>query len=555
LKQILKNTLAILNQKERQRLGMLMILDICISIADILFLALLLFIIHFYTEPAGAVKAPFSFAWPAGGNPVLPIIVFFLLYSAKNLAGFLIYKAQCRFLCQVASRISQNKLAHYLEGSYTGYIDTDSSVNVRQISHDPSEFAQHVLGGLQQMVTQAVLILLAITAIVFFNAKLFLLLLLLLLPPVIAVFYFIKRKRHAAKDDAKATSEKSLQHLQEALAGYIESNIYKKNDVFLNKYMTYQARFNQYISNQLIMQGIPNRLIEIFALLGMVILVMINSRSGTTGNNALITIGVFMAGAYKIIPGIVKMLSISNQVNTYAFTVHNLARAAAAPPEKPEGATVNAIRSVQFTNVCFSYGDRLLLNRLNLRIDAGDFLGISGHSGKGKTTILHLLLGFLAPDEGEITINDTACTRLQRQQFWQRIAYVKQQPFLLHDTILHNITLNGRPADERQLEEVSRLSGITAAFPEKWDKLVAENGKNISGGQKQRVAIARALYKDADLVILDEPFNELDAASEQALLELFRNLAKAGKTIILITHNKQSLSYCNKILSLDEQPC
>jgi ABC-type multidrug transport system fused ATPase/permease subunit len=557
LKHILKNTLAILTPKERRRLGMLIILDICISIADILFLALLLFIIHFYTEPAGSVKTPFLLSWLSGYNSVLPILVFFLLFSAKNLAGFLSYRAQCRYLCIVASRISEHKLSAYLEGPYTGYINVDSSVNVREISHDPSEFAQHVLGGIQQIITQSVLILLSIIAIVFFNAKLFLLLFVILLPPVFAVFYFVKAKRRSVKNDAKTSSEKSLQHLQEALTGFIESNIYRKNDVFLDRYMTRQKEFNNYISNQLIVQGIPSRMIEIFALLGVVILIMINRWSGTTDSSAVITIGVFMAAAYKIIPGIVKILSIGGQINTYSFTVANLVQDSSLQPPKQETVPVSALRSVRFSNVRFFYGSRLVLDKLDMSLAPGDFLGISGDSGKGKTTILNLLLGFLTPDAGEISMNDTVCDTQQRQQYWQRIAYVKQQPFLLHDTILNNITLDGKPGDEQKLQEAIKQSGLTAlvdSFPEKWNKLIAENGKNISGGQKQRIAIARALYKEADLILLDEPFNELDEASESSLLSLFRDLAQSGKTIVLITHNRQSLSSCTKILSLDGEP-
>ena len=556
MKQILKNTLAVLNQKERQKLGMLIMLDICVSIADIFFLALLLFLIHFYTEPAGAVKIPLPFLWAGNHNSPLPIAVFFLFFSAKNLAGFLAYRAQCRFLCRVASRISEQKLKRYLEGTYSGYINVDSSVNMQEISHDPTEFAQHVLGGIQQIITQTVLILLAIAAIVFFNAKLFLLLFIILLPPVFAVFYFIKLKKHSVRNDAMSSREKSLQHLQEALTGFVESNIYKKNDAFLHRYITRQKEFNNYIANHLIVQGIPNRLIEVFALLGMVVLIMINNWAGA-GNNAIITIGVFMAAAYKIIPGIVKILSVNGQINTYAFTVHNLAHTLPAPVKKPETAPAREISSIRFRNIRFLYDNRPVLDNLNLHITSGDFLGISGPSGKGKTTILNLLLGFLTPDAGDIIINETVSNETERQQYWQRIAYVKQQPFLVHDTILHNITLNGTPSNEQKLQEVIRLSGLTQlvdAFPEKWNKVIAENGKNISGGQKQRIAIARALYKEADLIILDEPFNELDEASEHALLCLFRDLAKSGKTIILITHHKNSLSFCNKILSLDEKP-
>src|SRR5688572_11067981 len=110
--------------------------------------------------------------------------------------------------------------------------------------------------------------------------------------------------------------------------------------------------------------------------------------------------------------------------------------------------------------------------------------------------------------------------------------------------------------DKERLESALKISGLCDfinQFPDGLDKMIMENGKNISGGQQQRIAIARALYKNADLLLLDEPFNELDEASEISLLEHFQELAQQGKLIILITHNRKSLSYCTKIISLDEQ--
>ncbi|MBD0300020.1 MAG: ATP-binding cassette domain-containing protein, partial [Nitrososphaera sp.] len=99
--------------------------------------------------------------------------------------------------------------------------------------------------------------------------------------------------------------------------------------------------------------------------------------------------------------------------------------------------------------------------------------------------------------------------------------------------------------------KISGLEEVIAQFPEGLEKMIAENGKNISGGQQQRIAIARVLYKNADLILLDEPFNELDEASEISLLEHFRNLASQGKIVIMSTHDKKSLSYCTKTISLD----
>jgi ABC-type bacteriocin/lantibiotic exporter with double-glycine peptidase domain len=185
----------------------------------------------------------------------------------------------------------------------------------------------------------------------------------------------------------------------------------------------------------------------------------------------------------------------------------------------------------------------------------GDFIGISGASGKGKTTLINLCLGFLKPNKGAIYINDAVVSGDDLKRYWPKIAYVRQQPFFIHDTIEKNITLEEKGFDEGKMLHAVDIAGL-------WDligsdsndihKIITENGKNISGGQQQRIAIARALYKDAELILLDEPFNELDEASESLFLHHFRQLAQDGKTILMITHNKKAFSFCNKIVSLDE---
>jgi len=546
----------VLTPGEKRHLGTLILLDIVINVADIAFLALLLALVRLLTDPSARSIGPFAVpAWFRTINPLLPIVAFIGLYGLKNLLGFSIYRRQCRFLARIATRISEQKLRDYLEGGYWGYVNVDSSVNVREISYDPTEFAQHILGGIQQIITQGTLILFTVAAILFYNAKLFLLLFLILLPPVYAIIYFLRKKRDAARDQVRTTGERSLQHLQEALSGYVESNLYDKNETFLDRYRTYQRKFNTYISDQLIAQGVPNRVMETFALLGVMILILVDKYTGNAGS--FISIGVFMAAAYKIIPGIVRILSIGGQINTYAFTINSLAeskatahQAISAKPPRP----ADTIRCIRFNRVSFQYSGRKILDNLSFQVEAGDFLGISGLSGKGKTTILNLLLGFLTPSSGEICINEAKADTATRQQYWKRVAYVKQQAFLLHDTFLRNILLDTETPDRRRLQWAIRAAGLTGlldSFPEGLEKVINEDGKNISGGQRQRVAIARAFYKDADLLLLDEPFNELDETSECDLLHRLRDLSRTGKTVILITHNKKSLSFCNKTLSLD----
>jgi ABC-type bacteriocin/lantibiotic exporter with double-glycine peptidase domain len=139
--------------------------------------------------------------------------------------------------------------------------------------------------------------------------------------------------------------------------------------------------------------------------------------------------------------------------------------------------------------------------------------------------------------------------------YWPFVSYVRQQSFFIYDTIKKNITFEEDPHINNLTYalEVSGLHELIESFPEGSEKIITENGKNISGGQQQRIAIARAVYKDADLIILDEPFNELDEASELKILGHFIEMTKQGKIVILVTHNRKILSHCTKIISLDEQ--
>ena len=152
-------------------------------------------------------------------------------------------------------------------------------------------------------------------------------------------------------------------------------------------------------------------------------------------------------------------------------------------------------------------------------------------------------------------INGLPVSGNEIKNYWPSIAYVKQHNFFIHDSLQRNITFEEGDCDKESLQyalTVSGLDKIIAKFPEGLDKIITENGKNISGGQQQRIAIARALYKNAPVILLDEPFNELDEDATQSLLQHFRELAAAGKLVLMITHDKKSLTFCNKIISLDE---
>lgn len=552
MKKIIENICNNLTPKERRKFLTLSVFDICISLIDIFSLAALLWIIQFYLSPGDNDSLALP-QWLTNRNSIALIAVFLIFFIVKNIAGLLVSRNQSRFISKIAIRISQNHLKGYQQTDYNDYVQTDSSHHIRTIAIQPFEFCQHMLTGAFQIVTQLFLVSMTIIAILLFNTQIFLLLLAILLPPAVVVFLIIKRKMIKVKKELHASNQLSVQYLLDALKGWIEGNIFNRNSFFLNRFIDQRQKFGHHIFYSLWLQNVPSRIIEIFAIIGLFILIAISPAGGTSQGYGFITIGAFVAAAYKIIPGVVRIINTAGQMKAFEFTFSDNFQ----DTEKPAADSAR-ISSLELKKVNFSYSDRPILKDFSCNIKKGEFIGVAGPSGRGKTTLFNIALGFLNYQNGSLLFNEQKKQNGSVKNCWPHITYVKQQPFLIHDTLIRNITLEEKVTDPMALDEALKITGLhdlIAASPEGYDKIITENGKNISGGQQQRIAIARALYKkDADLILLDEPFNELDESSVKSILGHLQIISRNGKMILLITHDEKYLSYCDKIISLDEQP-
>lgn len=539
---IYKNIIRVLTAGERKQVKVFIVLNTFISLLDIFCIIYLLFVLKFYTESNASFLNDSRFF--ADKNSVMPAIWLLLIFSAKNIMGHWVYQSQVKFITRIAQRLSTENLANYLNGGYSNFANEDSAVFVSKIIHQPTEFAQYVLLNFQLIITECVMVILSVITLLVYNAQLFLIAAIALLPPIFLLVFLTKRRLKNIKKNIKTIVEQSLQYLREALSGFVESNIFDKNPFFINRHTTVQAELGKKISSMQITQDLPARFFEVFAILGLFILIVAIKFSGTMGSAYIVLLGTFMAAAYKIIPGISKIINLNNQLRAYQ---HTIAERAVNP--EPSVNTINdKITSITFQNVGFSYNGNKILHRLNTTIYTGSLTGISGDSGKGKTTMLNLTAGFLQPEQGEILFNSETRKYLP---FWSQIAYAKQDPFILHASILDNIVLFDEQYDPVKLNEVLEITGLLKNFPEGIGKIIMEGGKNISGGQRQRIALARALYKDATVLLLDEPFSELDEASEIAIMLYLRTLAESGKIILLISHNPKSLDFCHAVINFN----
>jgi len=223
--------------------------------------------------------------------------------------------------------------------------------------------------------------------------------------------------------------------------------------------------------------------------------------------------------------------------------------------ENQEGEIINDVKEIEFRNVNFSYQkDKEILKDLNLKINKGEWIGIVGSSGIGKSTILDLILKLYKAESGIISINNTEISNISNLSLRNNICKVSQDIFLFPGTILDNLKLVNENACQKDIEEAlsfACLDTYVLNLKEGINSDIGEAGKKMSGGEKQRLAIAQAILSDRKILLLDEVTSELDDETQEKLAINFKRLADNGYTIIATSHREQFLGYADKVYELN----
>ena len=212
------------------------------------------------------------------------------------------------------------------------------------------------------------------------------------------------------------------------------------------------------------------------------------------------------------------------------------------------------IKSVIFDGVTFEYpsSDTNVLNGISFEAKPGDFIGIMGHTGAGKSTILKLIERFYEPQSGRILVNGVDINNLKIDSIRARIGFVSQDPFLFFGTIRDNIAY-AREASEEDIEEALHAAGakeFVMNLPEGIDTEVGDRGVKLSGGQKARISLARALLTKPDLLILDEASAALDAETEQRIQNSLFSSKDADRMTIAVAHRLATIRNADEILAM-----
>jgi ATP-binding cassette, subfamily C, bacterial CydD len=229
-----------------------------------------------------------------------------------------------------------------------------------------------------------------------------------------------------------------------------------------------------------------------------------------------------------------------------------------APPAVGSGggraAPSPAVASVRLERVSFSYPARagLVLDEVDLELEPGTTTALVGASGSGKSTLAALLLRFVEPTDGRITVGDVDLASCDGDAWRRLVAWVPQRPTLFRATVADNIRLGDATASDERVREAAALAGadrFVRGLPHGYETVIGDAGRSLSAGQRRRIALARACLRAAPFVILDEPTADLDPASA-ALVSAAVDQLRAGRTVLVITHRPELVPAADRVVTL-----
>ncbi len=216
--------------------------------------------------------------------------------------------------------------------------------------------------------------------------------------------------------------------------------------------------------------------------------------------------------------------------------------------------SLQAVQTLAFENLSFAYlPGRPVLSDVSFQVMRGETIGVIGPSGAGKSTLIQILLRLRAPAQGRYLINGVSADRFAAEDWHRQVAYVPQEPRLLHATVAANIRYF-RPLEDEAVQRAGRLAGIhdeIMSWPHGYETIVGPRADAVSGGQQQRICLARALAARPEVLILDEPTSALDPHSETLIQESLSAL-KHDLTLFIIAHRMSTLDICERVMVVIE---
>jgi len=355
--------------------------------------------------------------------------------------------------------------------------------------------------------------------------------------------------------------KQKVKTIQESFGSVKEMKLFGIEQSFIEKFKDHiyaefsTARLTNFYQN------LPRYILEFLAIFAIFVLFIILFIQNVGQTNFLVVLAVFGAAAVKLMPSANRVIfsfqSLRHSQPSIDLYFHDIQSDTEYKTDKNELNKINFKDKIELKNITFRYKDdqKDVLNNINLEVPIGSSVGIVGHSGGGKTTLIDIFLGLLKPQKGKILVDGVDVLE-NLKSFQSLIGYVPQDIYLLDDSLKRNIAL-GKKEDEIDNEmvmetiQISQLDDAVNKLSNGINSNVGERGSKFSGGEKQRIGIARSLYNKPKILVLDEATSSLDIETEKNFINSIYKL-KGDKTILIISHRESTLQNCDIVYEISQ---
>ena len=485
---------------------------------------------------------------------LLPII-----FISKNLFLFFFHRIEANLIYKTLTEFSKKIYKIFLFQKYNFYINEKSSNFVNKLGSEFNVLHNYIIASVNFLTE--IIILFALLFFLLFIAfeEIAIIFFIVLISTFIFYLIFYKKIKNFGalrkKFDLKKTNL-----ILETLKGIKEIKIYKREEIFENDYNVNNELIYGFSKKYYVLQKIPKLFFEAISILTLSIFIFILTNNNDS-SEIIIKLTVVTGAIIRILPSLNKVINSFN-IKKYSLpAVDDIFKFLKRLKIKKIISNKNSIRTfedkilikkVEFTHKNKKENLKIFKN-LNLAIKKGEKISIIGHSGSGKSTLVDLILGFLKPDKGELTVDN-----INVKNFFSNniISYCPQSIHIFNTSIEKNISLESQvdKIDINKIQKLKRICQLNTFFSKKKNdpNFFGEGGSKVSGGQKQRIGIARALYFNPKILILDESLNAIDNKTGK---KIFQNIVKnyPKLTIILVTHSKVLANLSEKIYTLSNK--
>lgn len=491
------------------------------------------------------------------------------------LVGMLSTHLRTTFIYRCKEQIQTLLFNFQMNQNWTEYSENDRAYQMQVIKEEPTRFAAGILGPVTELMSYLILAIFIISfsasqapQLTLFSFLIFLVVFLIAYSSFAKQLNFYNRQVHLNSKDTFA-------RLSNVLNSYEETKLYSLEKFHIKHFRDDLNGLTKAFAFQNTLAKSSRYLLEATAFVTLSLVIgLLFYLDLTSEDDFLVSLSVFGVCLLKLVPifnsafAAVTLYESNKSSQEYinkeldaGFSRDKKIRESREHRVKK----INEFKSLEFKDICFSYGNIKVLNNVNFRMEAGKSYGIVGKSGSGKTTLVNLILGLIHPNSGKIYVNDEDASNIDSSSWQDLISLVKQNVFLFNSSILRNIIFYDRndffskDIADRDYIHKSQIDLAKSILDEvdlsdyKEDKKlkgdIGDGGIKLSGGQRQRLGIARALYKNTPIMIFDEATSALDSNTERQIIKTIYNVADT-KTHIMISHRIQTLERCDEIIIL-----